>query len=77
MAFRTKLGATLLVLMGGLVAPSGQALATMEDGWCLSGGPGASSCSINIPLSSCSVECAGGSYACCSVWSICVCVSEE
>ncbi len=45
---------------------------------CSSGGPGATSCSIDDPISGCSVSCASGYYACCSAGSNnCYCVEHK
>jgi hypothetical protein len=35
---------------------------------CSSGGPGSTSCAVSSPLSSCSVNCSSGYYACCNAY---------
>lgn len=41
---------------------------------CLSGGPGATACSYETPLTGCSVACAAPANACCNIWGCRCCI---
>lgn len=66
---RITLLAVAVMGVAGLIRPS-PAHAEEE---CFSGGPGSSGCSV----STCSVSCKGGYYACCHATNGCSCIAES